>query len=162
MIPPTAIPSPTSAASRMSWPSTSAWSGPASFDSARSDPGPPDLAVATRRAASAWVAIATVTRINKIPTSAPKAPKSSGPRTRAATMLSRKAAPLPTRVATPTRIKPLASAERDSCSTGVTLLAGSRELSVWQRPQIALVAIQALWASGGEYPADAGEASTPP
>ena len=87
------------------------------------DPGPPDRAVATRRAASACIEIATVTRISKIPTRAPKAPKSSGPRTRAATMLSKKAAPLPTMVATPTRIRPLASAERDSCSTGVTLLA---------------------------------------
>ena len=70
-----------------------------------------------------------------MPIKAPNAPKSDGPRTRAATMLSKKAAPLPTMVATPTRTKPFARALRESGLTRPTLSAQLHALNLRKRGQ---------------------------
>ncbi len=89
---------PTSTDSRMASPSTSRRAGP--------------WLTATRRAVRACVAMAIVEMMTSMPSSAPRAPNSSGVSTRAAIIVSRKAAPLPIIVAAPTNTSPLAKAAR--------------------------------------------------
>ncbi len=89
---------PTSTESRTASPSTSVRAVP--------------VLTATRRAVSACVAMLIVEMMTSMPSSAPRAPNSSGVSTRAAIMVSRKAAPLPIIVAAPTKTRPLASAAR--------------------------------------------------